>query len=447
MSSAGNKSIIDPSSFSYKSVRLYGAATGTDGWDIKELIQEMTIKESIRLSSLVYEFTIIDSANAFERLKISGNERIEIEMIKPTVDGPEVYNLTCYVVDIPMFGKPSSNSYAYKLSAVSKHAFIGSILRISKPFEGSSVGIIKDLYEGDLETPITHYNNNSSGSIKGIFPNILAKDAVQMLLDRSIDEQGSPFYVFETIAKGIHLESYSSLVLNHTTDRKYHDGFFYTAETPLVAANDPKFKKFFNQKKFRILSVDSQLGMSKLNAMVRGAVASNTLEVDTASKTFSNYSYQYQLKDSSLGGKTVYDPDFTLKNKKLPEYSSVVNKCINKNSMSFGDQPAYNGYIAPSQGKLDSVVANIDNTTQIINLCGDVELHSGSVIEIQLPKPIDPALHEKSVADLEGYIDEYMSGKYLVVSVNHRFTQDGHFMAVQLKRDTIPVDIKEGLRS
>ena len=441
-----NRSVIDPASFSFKSVRLYGAATGKDGWDIKDLIQEMIIKESVKLSSLVYEFTLIDSANAFERLKISGNERIEIELVKPGIGGSEVYNLTCYVVDIPMFGKPNSNSYAYKLSAVSKHAYIGSIERISKPFEGSFINVVRDLYQGDLETEVSHFDSNSSGSVKGIFPNILVKDAVQMLLDRAVDEHGSPFYVFETIANGVHIESHNSLLSNHLTENKYLDGFFFTADTPLVASDDPKFKEYFNQKKFRILSVDSKLGMSKLNAMTRGSVASDTIEVDSASKQYQHYQYRYQPVDDTLGGRTVYDPDFTLKNKKLPEYTNVVSTLVNKNSMAYGDINAYNSAIAPSTGKLKSVAGNIDNITQVITLCGDVELHSGCTIEIQLPKPIDPALNEKSVAGLEGYIDEYMSGKYLVVSVNHKFNQDGHYMSVQLKRDTLAVDIKEGLK-
>lgn len=439
---ANNRSAIDPTSFAYTKVDIT-TSTGIT-FDISDFVAELEISESVYMFSLVFTISIVDSADLFNKLRISGNEKFHIELYKITPEGKVAYEYDCYASGIPGYAKTGHNTQVYKISCISKHGFIGAIQRVSKPFVGSFVKCVKDLIEGDLESEVSHYDNNSAGAVRGIYPDLVVNDAIGMLLSRASDEHGAPFYAFETALDGIHVESHTRIIKNHIYEEEFKDAFFFKEETPTEAnPDDPNFKRWYKNKQHRILSIESNLGMSKLNGMQSGAIASRTLEVNSANKSFANYDYHYQTNDVSINEESLYDNTFKLKNKELCLYKDVVSHTVHSNSNLYENSKSFNQAIAPVMGKKESVKANLGNMSHVIRICGNVDVHSGSIISLKLPKTIDPNLESK-VDD--GYTDEFMSGKYFVVSVIHTFGKDGHYTMLKLKRDTVPVSIREGIK-
>ena len=74
-------------------------------------------------------------------------------------------------------------------------------------------------------------------------------------------------------------------------------------------------------------------------------------------------------------------------------------------------------------------------------LSGDPELRPGKLIEIKLPLSSDTSL-DKLTSIADGRYDRYLSGKYLIVSAIHRFSnKDGYFTEVKIKRESSAMEI------
>jgi hypothetical protein len=88
-------------------------------------------------------------------------------------------------------------------------------------------------------------------------------------------------------------------------------------------------------------------------------------------------------------------------------------------------------YHAPNDTDMltaNAYIENMDGTVLTIDIYGDFKLCVGMVIECNIIKSVDSALAERGK-------DKYLSGKYLVTSINHKF-EDEYIMQVLLKKDS-----------
>jgi hypothetical protein len=440
---SGSRSGIHPTSFKFGYVKIESIIGET--WDITNLVTELTVKESLNSFSLEYELSIVDSADLFNYLKISGNEKVIISILKrPSFDEDEVqYEFEFYVSNIPLWSVKKNNTAIYKLKGLSKHAYIGNLERISQRFSGSAVSVIKGLIEGNLESTIAHYNAKSSGYIRGIIPKMTVNEAIGWLLNRAYDEQGMPFYVFETLAHGIHVESLSSLYAEHVLEGTYKFGHLYTAKSNVSANRNPAEESDFNERRFMIYNVASPLGLSKPMLAKAGVYASNTLEVDTGKKHWEEFIFQ-RNDNNLLNTNSFYSPNFKVKGKELKLFKEAYDVTVHKNNNLFANDEAYNSAISPMFGRINSNKERLNNVSQVITIAGDINVHAGGVIDIELPRSIDPTLNDKGVIDADTVVDRYMSGKYLITSVLHTFGAEDYTMTLKIKRDSTDLPLQKG---
>jgi hypothetical protein len=88
-------------------------------------------------------------------------------------------------------------------------------------------------------------------------------------------------------------------------------------------------------------------------------------------------------------------------------------------------------YHAPSDTDMltaNAYIENMDGTVLTIDIYGDFKLSVGMVITCNVMKSVDNAENERGK-------DKYLSGKYLVTSIDHRF-EDEYIMQVLLKKDS-----------
>ena len=72
-------------------------------------------------------------------------------------------------------------------------------------------------------------------------------------------------------------------------------------------------------------------------------------------------------------------------------------------------------------------------TELTIKLAGDFDFSSGKIIELEILRQADIS---EELSDARDFIDEILSGKYLVDKVIHQFTKDGYFMQTTIKKDS-----------
>ena len=71
---------VSPRSFTIENAIL----TSNDGnpVEIKSLIQDVKIHESLNMSNLIAEVYVVDAANLFFHMKLSGNEKLELVIFR-----------------------------------------------------------------------------------------------------------------------------------------------------------------------------------------------------------------------------------------------------------------------------------------------------------------------------------------------------------------------------
>ena len=121
-SSVNTNDVVFPTSYRLREITL----TNHEGReaDIKQLVTDFTITESIYLPSLVLELNVKDPLNLVEEFQLSGQEKIKITISKKPHDSNDVQTITkeFYVTEYPVYGKYPNRLQVYKLKGVSEHA-------------------------------------------------------------------------------------------------------------------------------------------------------------------------------------------------------------------------------------------------------------------------------------------------------------------------------------
>ena len=444
MSLSNSNSLLKPGDYRFDSIKII--KPNGMSWDVTTAVTEVIIHESILSFSLNYEFTFKDTADLFNFIGIAGDEKIEFVLVKKEMEGIKEYVRECYIKDFPMYGRVSENTQVYKIRAVSKHAYIANVKRLKHTFNGSAGKLAKQIIEGELKTPISHYSAESTGNIRGIYTNITAMEAIKMLLQRSFDKQNLPFFIYEKLADGVHVETYAGMK-DHILPGTYKQGNVSEEEaieegsgTP--ESGDPNYRKSFVKEKYRIIDMSSQLGLSKLRSAKNGAYASNTLEVDTATKSFTEYNFEDSGK-ANIESNSLYDENFMIGDKAIKDYKDAKSYYVKKNSMLYDGEFTANDRLAPAIGSMNSVMETLESIVHIVTVPGDVNISAGDMVNISVPRAMNPSYEDKGQIDVDSIEDPYMSGRYLITGVQHSFTSDGHKSMMKIKRNSLPISAKD----
>jgi len=434
--------VVSPLAYRLDSAILYNCFR--DEYDIKYLITDFSITESIYNFSLQLAMNIKENVNFLEYAKLTGNEKIRIRLSRTKIGSKNVekVDLTFIVTEYPVFSRFETHTQVYTIRAISEFAFFGKLKSISRSVKKPIKNIIYDILIKDLHIPENKIflSETKCDTIKAVIPVMSPVDAINWLLRRAFDENGKPFYCYQTLFGEIRIESQSDFS-NKPNYRTFKDGKFYTNEAQ--SPND------FNEKLERIISLASDLKMSKFISGLGGAFASTTMNLDISNKTAVYDSFDY-LKDfdptgSFNRGKTLSDGFYFEDEKKnnLGHYKNSKIFYIPKNSLNHGNRDI--GYNSPiSVGKLNrvqSAIENLDTITHDMTVFGDFNLNSGKAVEVILRKAVDP----KTTVKLFDYFktlkgeDLLLSGRYVLSAVIHKFDEE-YSCAVRVKTDTFQPD-------
>jgi hypothetical protein len=423
-----------PSAFRITEILLtnaYGKAA-----DIKALVTGVSITESMYTYALVATIEIRDTVNMFEEYRISGQERIDITLQKRDRGSKENIKIkkTFYVSEIPTFGKMKDAVQAFQLTCVSEHAFYNHLGSISRTSQGSISKQIAKIITGDLQyAGIVENDADSKGNVKLIIPNLKPFSAITWLLRHAYSESGSPIYAFESL-DGFKIKTHKTLS-DQTPVGTYK--FNFLQET------NPGTPEGYEEAKYKIISMASDLNSSKYLMAARGAYASTTRVVDVAKKKYYDVRYDYnskfaQLPNMSSGdGKKLISSSFKIKDRTLNKHHDALTIHLNENSMAYDTYKNYHDPAIHSIGSHQSVMENIDSIKHSITIHGDLDINAGRKITIEAPKSIDPQVLNKikeKDAKKSALHDMMVSGDYLITAVKHNFGVE-YSCALTLKKD------------
>lgn len=396
--------------------------------DISRLVHSFTVNESINSMFALYEFTIVDAVNLLEKYTVTGNEKIEMTLLKMDLPGTEEVQIekNLIVVGIGDYTKPNNEGQAYKIQAITETAFAASIKRVSRSGKGTAFELVESLVSDVIyRDELTTEGDTDSGNYSVVYPNYTYIDTIKMLLGRAQEDSGSVYYAYETLFDGMILSSYSQMVAKESV------------ETYRLLSKDefPKYSEAnYEHNRTRIMSIESKIGASQFRAFQEGANTSRVHTVDIYNKSYNFEDYSSLDRNLPTVNKDrLLDSNLLISDKPIDEYPEAKSHLVLKNSGSFaGAGENLNNRLDNSSALRFMVTGNQYAVTHVIKITGDTRVRAGQVIELDIP----PAIHPDTAPD--DYQDLLMSGRYLVSGVLHEIDASGNYYSkVSLRKDSI----------
>lgn len=420
----------DAGSINIKSILLQGfPLIGDDVKDIRNIVTSFTITESLSSPTLLLEMNVKDAVNFMECMGLSGQETITITLAKasPGVEEGEEIEFKFIVTDYPLFGKDSNkNTSVYKIKAISPYAYKSGANKISKGY-GYEMGITDEIAQiidglGGEFNPL----GDNMAVARGVIPWMTPLNACEFLRTYSYDADKSPFYLYQTLDSKINFSSLSYLIGPNPVFQTYFESPAFSGEQGT--------EELYQESKTRIVSMVSQLNMSKYNQMKVGSFASLYTTIDQSDKSIEEIEYSYQ-RGPHLNEGLPFDPAFVGSGVPLPDTIFSKLGFVNKNKVMYEDQPGIGEDIYENVQTIPSYLELLENYIVDITLMGDFHLNAGTKIELKILKPGDKNMKKDYNPDDDDTWDTRLSGHYLISSAIHEFKDEKYHTHLRAKKD------------
>ena len=424
-----NGIVITPKAFKIEKAIM----TANNGKEINLLptIHNIEIHEGMTRTGLHVRLFIEDAANLPDELKISFNERIDLSIIREEHSGEKGFDLELYVWGMNNYSEPTPSSKSYTLECITKHGYLSPSKLLDKPFDNTTGKLIKSIIETHLDSEVD-VRCSTNKVVKGIYPNVSPLYAIAWLL-RNSNDNGTPCYLFETAEEGIILTSFNE-ILKQDVYHKYNRHPFFK-ET----LHHKDEKGVFEEERAKIIKFINLGNAGKFESAEKGLFGGVMNKVDIATKTRSVKKFTYdELNSNKLNGQESVNEIMKLGKKFLKEFKEYKQHYVSENSLAFGkNKNTYHDAVGEKQLLKSNAHKNNLNTTELtIKLPGDFNFAPGKIIELEILRQADIS---EELEEGRDYIDEELSGKYLVSSCIHQFTKDGYFIQTKIKKDSFIV--------
>ena len=415
---ANGSDALVPSSYNLAEVIL--TPSKGEARNITDLVGQISIRESLYAGSLQCSINILDAANVLEKLKVVSGEVLDLLITRRLAGGEtDKYSHTFRIAEVSSFAKLKPGTQTYVFKCISEHAYMSQLKTISKPFNNVPGQLIKNICTDELKIDPKELsiNTETKQTITGVYPRMRPMYLINWLTRRSYDN-GSPFFFYETLGQGIFFDSYENMINKKSYNEYMHSPFI---NTTIGSAENIK------QLKNKILKIATDLNMSKYVDVANGAYSSTLHTLDIATKTYKKSTYTYG-KDLKLNKNGVLPSKLEFNDRAIESHRESTNFYVSLNTSAVSGGSNYHAPNDTDMLTANAYIENMDGTVLTINIYGDFKLSVGMVITCNIMKSVENADNKRGK-------DKYLSGKYLVTSIDHRF-EDEYIMQVLLKKDS-----------
>lgn len=423
----GDSTSLTPDSYSLRDIII----TLNDGRDIKikNLVNSFTVEESLNSPFISATLTIVDATNFFEDQKITGNEKVYIHVSRnPNSEqsDPAQYKLNFRIADINRYYRDAPTKQFYQFKLVSEHVYNNFALKLSKSFKGT-IGKLVDSISNDLNITTKDIAKDSQNIIKGIYPNVRPLDAIRWLMKNAYDS-GTHYYFYETSKdQKVFFKSYKKLISEDTYSKyEFRPGYI----------NEIGTEEYYEEARKRIQYIDGALDMSQLAQIGAGTYGSTLHTLDIATKKYEVKKFNYSKdKVSKIEKEQPYSTQDKILNKTYEQIDDQKNYYISLNSKAFGTDDNYHAPTDKTILKYESQLNGLKFQKLNIVINGDFLLYAGAIVDLDIIKASD-----SEHLDTNNLQDKYLSGKYLVESIQHSF-DNTYKQRLTLVRDSLGVNV------
>ena len=452
-----------------------------DSADVKSLMVECNIYESISRSYLLGEIVLGDSVNFLENYKLFGQESIRIKFSQPSGNQDETHpddgiDQLFRIYKVEAVTRIDASTQAYKLLFCSPEMLTSRRKRISQAFRGSMTDIAAKVAKDHLNISSTetgklipHFEVREASqgdNYQVVIPNWTVGYTMNWLcknaqgIDSTSGLQDS-FFFYQTANGGYRIQALSTMM-----DREYAGGrpFVYIE----AGANDGK-----DQPADKTGSDASEVGMSRrvlaykvdtqtdvMKGVVEGLFASRQTTVNNTYKFFVDKTYNFLEKHFS-GGTSVSCHPFVRTTPEMThiggeshdgEDPAIEGVTEDKPIGSYSD--AYHILTSDSSFKFDDIndIHHADHMTHLgssqfrtaakqlleyysinVVLSARTDISVGQLINLDLPAVRPGEEHQEPV---------FFSGNHLITEIMWNLTAKECNLNIRCMKDSVNADIE-----
>lgn len=382
--------------------------------NIKFMVHDLNIYESVFNNVVSGDMILWDSVNLLSEKSLHGNEYLMIRFSKNDLEPIEKYFRIYKISNVKM---RNLTTMEYTIHFCSEEFVLNQQRRISKSYQNvTNDQIILDILQSYLgvQTEKIVGMDRTVITQNVIIPNMKPFEAINWLASFSLKSSSktafsSAFLFFENV-KGFQFKSLSSLYETPSVKT------LKIAAKNVIDEAQTDYTNFFIADK-----VEFPQYFDILKTIASGGYSSSMLAMNLLGREHAVIGY-----DSVVG-------NFDSLNEHIP-----YNDATNRFGQTVRDGTSYIRYFPTFQGALvddwllqkASQLAQLNNMQMTIQIPGDPQLTTGSVIEVDYPyiQPIDaPEKTEK---------DEIKSGRYLITGLRHRIIDSVYINYLELCKDS-----------
>ena len=437
-----------PGAFELSDVFLISYANNEVGQpnrlNIRNLITEFNIYESLTGKFLSGDMVITDATNIIQTLPLTGFERLEFFFRSPnTTVGYDfgvdkghpmfVYNLTNRQAINP-------NTQIFQLKFISLEGIRDHQTRVSQAFTGNIEQMVADIAYNYLKTKKNVLVEETKSNHKFVMPRVKPSVAIDQLckVARSKNFENSGFVFYED-ANAFHFKSYEGLFCK--SDGTPRDAIaHYTPKVKNITKKDDDGHTTYNLQSVESFKVLNQYDTLKNTAF--GAYSSRLITHDLYNKTFNEFDYDYNIeyeKQNHLETNTNgilpffnYDngESFGMKHEGMIFLQSETAKVHNTHEL-----PQSKDIL---QKRISQKLAT-NSLVLEITIPGFSEVRVGDVVTFTMPS------FSRTSQDDKDPKDKYLSGRYLINAARHHVSaiNKRHTMVLELVKDSFNKELPE----
>jgi len=422
--------------------------------DIKNLMIELNIYESIYKNALTGSIVVIDSQNLIAKLHLQGIERISFKLKTPGLDGKRQFvdasvdtGHPFHIYKITDRKQLSPGTNLYTIHFASREFMRNLRTKVSQAVEGrmhmQALKIFSDPNLLDSRKELTY--EAAGNSDKVVIPNMRPFDAINMLASKTLPEKsnGVGYYFYET-TKGYHYRSWENMVSSQgTLHRKTKQDFYYMP----MNITDPNIE---DKIQHDYQSVESYKFVNNIHDVAAntalGTYAHRVITHNLYDKSYNIKDYHYHNSfletrhtETDLDKSYAVSPNEVdhdrLGRKNVSDYpESRVS--LNSTTQFLHDDIEGSGYgleVSLDGKRLGQGIAQqnqvVQGTALKLVVKGQSYLEAGDLINFKL-RSVD----EKNI---DGVEDPVYSGRYVITKIRHQINATKYRMVLECAKDSM----------
>ena len=441
--------------------------------DVKFLMTELNIYESIYKSAVTGSIVIADDSNQIARMSVQGLEKIAFFLKTPgvsygsedVIDASEETGEPFHIYKISNRKQPAPGLMIYTLHFASREFMRNLRTKVSQAYDGKYDQAVRNIISDPdyLDSKKKLHYESTGNANKIVVPNLSPFEAINMIAGKSVADKsrGVGYYFYETTS-GYYFRSWQSMITGQGEfPRPYKQDFYYQ---PLRMSSDPKVVEFGQSKIERAYqSVESYEFVNNFHDVAAnttlGTYAHRVISHDLFNKSYDITDYNFHREynktphTDTVGewGNTKYpimDTPVDYDNaKNLSDYKesrvslqTTTPFLHDKDVGKYGLEPLQDGLKTGQRVSQSNQVEH--GTALILTVKGQSNLQAGDMIRFNL-KDVNSS-NSKDSND-----DPRFSGNYIITKIRHIVHLEDYKMILECAKDSIATsygEVHQGVR-